>query len=75
MFGSHFAEAIRTVGAQWLLVNRKFGVIESMYYFAPATVVLQIAPWCILGRVTSAGSMDVARSIGICLSFPLRGDV
>jgi hypothetical protein len=37
MFGSHFAEAIRTVGAQWLLVDRKFGVIESMYYFAPAT--------------------------------------
>jgi len=42
MFGSHFAEAIRTVGAQWLLVNRKFGVIESMYYFAPATVVFFI---------------------------------
>lgn len=42
MFGSHFAEAFRTVGAQWLLVNRKFGVIESMYYFAPATVVFFI---------------------------------
>ena len=69
MFGSHFAEAIRTVGAQWLLVNRKFGVIEIMYY-CPMTVVFFIPlVYYLKAKLQSREYRTWRRSIGICLSF------
>jgi len=39
MFVAEVSEALRSVGIQLLLVNRKMGLIEGMYYFCPATLL------------------------------------
>lgn len=39
MFIAEVSEALRSVGIQLLLVNRKMGLIEGMYYFCPATLL------------------------------------
>jgi drug/metabolite transporter (DMT)-like permease len=39
MFVAEVSEALRSVGIQLLLVNRKMGLIEGMFYFCPATLV------------------------------------
>jgi len=39
MLIAEVSEAMRSVGIQLLLVNRKMGLIEGMYYFCPATLI------------------------------------
>ena len=39
MLIAEVSEALRSVGIQLLLVNRKMGLIEGMYYFCPATLI------------------------------------
>lgn len=46
--GSSLSEALRVVVIQFVLQNRKFSVVEGMYYMAPAAAVWLLAAAAVL---------------------------
>jgi len=67
MFGAEFFEAVRLVLTQFLLKNKKFGVIEGQYWLAPASAVSLMG----LSALTEFHTIYSEGKISIIFSEPM----
>eukprot|EP00511_Aplanochytrium_stocchinoi_P006909 CAMPEP_0204828794 /NCGR_PEP_ID=MMETSP1346-20131115/6726_1 /ASSEMBLY_ACC=CAM_ASM_000771 /TAXON_ID=215587 /ORGANISM="Aplanochytrium stocchinoi, Strain GSBS06" /LENGTH=367 /DNA_ID=CAMNT_0051958125 /DNA_START=293 /DNA_END=1396 /DNA_ORIENTATION=- len=61
MFGAEFFEAVRLVLTQFLLQNKKFGVIEGQYWLAPASAasLMTLSIFSEWNTISSKGHISV----------------